>query len=192
MERRQEHRTARGYSLIEMLVVTAMIIVLATIPVALLRRSREKVFEAEAVRALNVIALGYENYWAQNYHMYPNFRSDRLKTAENQFTSAEEIWDSLIRQNLLPRQYSGYPHNQRNLVARGYVFSIYPSNSGTITGANVRNTYAIALIPYKDSLAKEGVAVIQGQRFFSVYPTAVPRKMKGMQIYSTRIYTLPD
>jgi type II secretory pathway pseudopilin PulG len=192
MEKRFHNKSDQGYSMIEMLIVTSMIIILATMPIALLRRSREKVYEAQALRALNVVALGYENYWALNKQMYPNFRSDHLITRENQFTNAEAIWDSLLGQNLLPRQYSGYPHNQHDLLAHGYVFSIYPSDFGTITGYNVRNDYALAMIPYKGSMAKRGIAVIQGQRFFSTYPTTVPRKMKGMQIYSTMVYTLPD
>jgi competence protein ComGC len=187
-----EIKSRRGYSLMEMLIVTSMIMILSTIPIALLRRSREKIYEAQAVRALNVVALAYENYYAQAGHMYPNFRSDSKIMDGIQFTSAEGIWDNLAVRSLLPREYVGYPHNQRNLLAKGYVFSIYPADLGTIPDIGYKNTYALAMVPFKGSPAKRGIATIQGQRYFSIYPAAIPRKMRGMHLYSTMIYTLPD
>jgi type II secretory pathway pseudopilin PulG len=187
-----EKRSQQGYSLMEMLIVTSMIMILSTIPIALLRRSREKIYEAQAVRALNVVALAYENYYAQAGLEYPNFRSDKKIVDGIRFTSAEAIWDNLTVRSLLPREYSGYPHNQRNLLAKGYVFSIYPADLGTIPGIGYKNSYALAMVPYKGSPAKRGIATVQGQRYYSVYPTALPRKMKGMHLYSTMIYTLPD
>jgi hypothetical protein len=181
-----------GYSLIEMLIVCGMILILATIPVALLRRSREKVWEAQAIRALGVMALAYENYYAQNGHMYPNYRTDGELIRDVKYTSAEAVWDDLNAQGLLPREYSGYPHNRRDLLARGYVLSIYPVDYGSIPGGGPENTYALAMVPYKDSIAHKALAVIQGQRFFSNYPSAVPRKFGSVGIFSTTIYTLPD
>lgn len=181
-----------GYSMIEMLIVCAVIMILATVPVALLRRSREKVYEAEAVRGLAMMALAYENYYAQHGHEYPNYQSDQTLSADIRYTSAESIWDDFIRMSLLPRQYSGFPHDRRDLLARGYQLSIYPADRGALPGVGARNRYAIGMIPYPDSLAKKGLAVIVGQRFYSLYPTAIPRKLRGVGLDSTTVYTLPD
>jgi prepilin-type N-terminal cleavage/methylation domain-containing protein len=182
----------RGYSLIEMLIVTAVIIILATMPIALVRRSREKVWEAQAVRALGMMSLAYDNYWAQAGHKYPNFRSDHALQTDIDYVSAESIWDDLVRRSLVPRQYSCYPHKRRDLLARGYVMSIYPADYGGIPGGGARNTYAIGMIPYQGSIAKRPLVIIQGQRFYSSFPTAVPHKMGFLGPYSTTIYTLPD
>jgi len=185
-------RSNAGYSMIEMLIVTAIIIILATIPVALLRRSREKVLEAQAVRSLGTMALAYENYWAQQGHEYPNYRSDGQRSEDIRYSTAEQLWDDLIAQNLLPKQYSGYAHNRRDLLARGYVLSILPVDYGGIPSSGPRNTYALAMIPYPGSPAKRGLAVVQGQRFSKSFPTAIPRKIGQLGVYSMTIYALPD
>ena len=181
-----------GYSMIEMLIVCGVILILATVPIALLRRSREKVYEAEAVRGLGMMALAYENYYAQNGHKYPNYRSDHALAADIQYKDAESVWDDLNRMGLLPRQYAEFPYDKRDLLARGYVLSIFPADYGSDPGIGARNRYAIGLVPYPDSVAKRSLAVIQGQRFFNLYPTAIPRKIKGTGLSNTTIYTLPD
>jgi prepilin-type N-terminal cleavage/methylation domain-containing protein len=184
----------QGYSLIEMLIVSAIIIILATMPIALLRRSREKVFEAEAIRSLGVMALAYDNYYAQRGHLYPNYQSNQELAKDINYKSAEEIWDDLIAMSLLPRQYSGFPHDKRDLMARGYRLSIFPVDYGAVPGTGPRNCYALAMIPYEGSLARRGIAIIQGPRFFSTnyYPTAVPRKMGGASLFDLTIYSLHD
>lgn len=189
---RNTHRTDKGYSLIEMLIVCALIVILATMPIALVRRSREKIHEADALRALRMMALAYENYWAQNGHMYPNFRSDGQMADDIKYKNAEEIWDDLTGMGLVPGQYSGYPHDRRDLLARGYRLSIFPADYGAMTGGGARNTYAIGLIPYPDSVATRGLVIIRGQRFFSNYPSPVPYKMRGMGLYSIDIYSFAD
>jgi len=189
---RNTQNVPRGYSLVEMLIVTALIVILATIPVALLRRSREKTYEAEALKSLRMMALAYENYYAQHGHKYPNYRSDGQYAADIEYQSAEQIWDHLVRFSLLPRQYSGFPHDRRDLLARGYVLSIYPVDYGAVPGMGARNTYAMAMIPYEDSIARKAVAIVQGQRFFSIYPTAVPRSVGEAGLYSLTIYTMAD
>lgn len=187
-----KERPESGYSLVEMLTVVALILILATLPVALLRKSREKTFEIEAIRSLNMMTLAYENYYAQYGQKYPNYHSDHYITEQTQFSNAEEIWDTLTAYSLLPRRYSGFPHNQQNLLAKGYYFSIYPSDYGAVPGMGVRNTYAMGMIPYEGSPAVRGLAVIQGPRFFSNHPGPVPRKLGQMGLYSTTIYTLAD
>jgi prepilin-type N-terminal cleavage/methylation domain-containing protein len=181
-----------GYSLIEMLIVTAIILILATMPVALLRRSREKTYEAEALRALRMMALAYENYYAQQGHMYPNYRTDGAITEDTRYKNAEAVWDDIVRLSLVPRQYSGYPHDRRDLLARGYRLSIFPADYGARTGGGARNTYALAMMPYQGSMAQRGIAVVQGPRFLSNYPTAIPRKMGRLGLFSLTVYTLGD
>jgi prepilin-type N-terminal cleavage/methylation domain-containing protein len=183
---------ARGYSLVEMLIVTALIVILATIPVALLRRSREKTYEAEALKALRMMALAYENYYALKGHHYPNFRSDGRYADDIEYQNAEQIWDDLVRSSLLPRQYSGFPHDRRDLLARGYQLSIYPADYGAAPGAGARNTYAMAMIPYEGSLARQAIVVVQGQRFFTIYPSAIPRKMGALGLYSLTVYSMAE
>jgi prepilin-type N-terminal cleavage/methylation domain-containing protein len=182
----------RGYSLIEMLIVTAIITILATIPIALLRRSREKTYEAAALKSLRMIALAYENYWAQDGHMYPNYVSSGQLSDGIQFKNAEEIWDGMIERSLLPMMYSGTRHDRRDLLARGYIFTIYAADYGTLPGTNPRNTYAFAMIPYDGSTANRGIAMVSGPRFFSEYPGPVPRNMNGMSLYSMHIYRIGD
>jgi len=182
----------RGYSLIEMLIVTAIILILVTMPVALLRRSREKTYEAEALRALRMMALAYENYYAQQGHMYPNYRTDGAITEDTRYKNAESVWDDIVRLSLIPRQYSGYPHDRRDLLARGYRLSIFPADYGGQLGGGARNTYAMAMIPYEGSMAKRGIAVLQGRRFLSDYPTAIPRKMGQFGLVSLTVYSLGD
>jgi len=189
---RNNSNTARGYSLVEMLIVTALIVILATIPVALLRRSREKTYEAEALKSLRMMALAYENYYAQKGHRYPNYRTDGQYAEDIEYQSAEQIWDDLVRSSLLPRQYSGFPHDRHDLLARGYVLSIYPADYGAAPGMGARNIYAMAMIPYEGSIARQAIVVVQGQRFFSMYPTAVPRKMGDLGLYSLTVYSMAD
>jgi len=192
MDKRHENigNPPQGYTLVEMLIVTSIILILASVPIALLRRSKVKIYEAEAIRSLNMLALAYENYYALNDHAYPNFRSNHQTGPDIRFRDAEEIWDTLIREHLLPFQYSGYSHNRRDLLARGYILSIYPVDIGT-SNLGAANNYAFALFPYPGSVAKRGIAMIQGNRFYTVYPSALPRKT-GMGLYSIGIYRLPD
>jgi len=175
-----------------MLIVTGLIITLATIPIAYIRRARDKTFEAEAVRALQMMSLAYENYYSQYGHHYPNFRSDSVLMKNVEFVDPEQLWDSLIAYSLLPRRFSGRPHNENNLLARGYYFSIYPIDYGTLPILGVGESYAIGMFPYPGSLAKRDLVVIKGQRFFSLFPTATVRKTKGAALSDTTIYSLQD
>jgi len=182
----------KGYSLIEMLIVTTLILILATIPISLLRRSREKTYEAEALRALRMMALAYENYFAVNGHEYPNYVSNGQLSENIEFTEAEEIWDELIYQQLVPMRYSGFPHDRQDLLARGYVFSIFPADHGAATGEGARHTYALAMMPYEGSIAQRGLVMVQGHKFFTNYPSALPRNMLGPGLYSLRVYAMAE
>lgn len=194
MNRSPDNRSGlfKGYSLVEMLIVVAIIIILATLPVALLRRAREKTLEAEAVTALRNLSLAYENYWAQNGHKYPNFLSSGDLTPEVDFVNAQHVWSSLIRYSLLPHKYSGVMHSKNDLLARGYYFSIYPADFATLPANGVRNLYAFGLFPYEDSLASRALVMIHGQRFFSVFPSVVPRITDGKSLTDTNIYTIAE
>lgn len=189
---RKLEKAQRGYSLIEMLIVTAMIVILATVPIALFRRSRDKVFELDALRALRTVAVAYENYYSTHDFQYPNYHSNGAITEYNQFRDAEAIWDMLHGEKLLPSMYSGFYHDRRDLMARGYRFSIFPSNFGSAGGADAKNTYVLGMIRYQGSLAKRDLVMIHGPRFFTTYPTAIPREMGRMSLLSTTIYALPD
>ncbi len=185
-------RPSAGYSLVEMLIVTGLLLIIATMPIALLRRSREKVYEVEAIRALNMMSMAYENYYAQYGHRYPNYLSDGTITEDVEFSAPEPLWDQLRLYSLVPHRYSRELHDRRDLFARGYRMSIYPADYGVVPGMGYRNTYAIAMIPYEGSIAKRGLVVIQGPRMFSNYPGPLPRKIGRTGRYSISIYILPD
>ncbi|HEX9745389.1 MAG TPA: type II secretion system protein [bacterium] len=186
------YRNPSGYSLVEMLIVCAIILTLATIPIALLKRAREKAYEVEAIASLKMVATAYEDYYATEGRHYPNFRSDSAINIDNEFVNGEHVWDTLIAYSMLPRKYSGRYHADDNLLARGYYFSIFPSDYGTLPGSRVGNTYAFGLFPVNDSVHKKGIVVAQGQRFFSNFPSAVPRKTGDLGLSNLNIYTLPD
>ncbi len=190
---RNRKQSQLGYSLIEMLIVTALITILATIPIALLRRSREKTYELEALRSLRMVALAYENYYNQYGHKYPHYHSTGMLSEDIEFTSAEDIWDTIIDYNLLPHLYSGRSHNRRDLLARGYQFTIFAADSGIVPGDGVKNSYAFAMLPYESSIAgNRGLAMVQGNKFYSSYPSALPRNIPGTQMYSLRVYSMGD
>jgi prepilin-type N-terminal cleavage/methylation domain-containing protein len=185
-------RAMKGYSLVEMLIVVMIIVTLATMPIALFRRSRDKIFEAEALRALRMVAVAYENYYSQNDFQYPNYQSNGAITEYNQFHDAEAVWDELNGKKLLPGMYAFYPHDRRDLLAHGYRFSIFPSNFGSLAEAQAPNTYVFAMMRYPGSLARRDLVMVHGVKFFTMFPSAVPREMGGMSLLSTTIYAIPD
>ena len=189
---RKPGKAQKGYSLIEMLIVTAMIVILATVPVALLRRSREKVYELDALRALRTVAVAYENYYSTHDFQYPNYQSSGAVTENNRFHDAEEIWAMLNREILLPGMYSGFYYDRKDLMARGYRFSIFPSDFGDNVEVGAKNSYAFAMIAYDGGVGWRDLVMVHGYRFFTTYPTAIPREMGGMSLVSTTIYAVPN
>ncbi|MCX6646491.1 MAG: type II secretion system protein [bacterium] len=189
---RKLEKAQKGYSLIEMLIVTAMIVIMATIPVALLRKSREKVFELDALRALRTVAVAYENYYSTHDFQYPNYQSSGAVTENNQFHNPEAIWAMLNRENLLPGMYSGFYYDRKDLMARGYRFSIFPSDFGDNVEAGAKNSYAFAMIAYDGGVGQRDLVMVHGMRSFTTYPTAIPRAMGGMNLISTTIFAMPN
>jgi len=175
-----------------MLIVCGIILILATIPIALIRNSRDRIHEAEALKSLRMMALAYENYYAQNGLAYPNYRLDGVTEDYIKFGSQEEIWDKLISERLLPGMYSGHTIGERDLLARGYKFTIFPARAGQPAGDGVRNAYAMAMIPYEDSPATRGLAMVRGTKFFTSYPSALPRKMSPDGVAGLDVYTLTE
>jgi len=182
----------KGYSLVEMLIVCGIIIILATVPIALIRNARDRLGEAEALKSLRMMALAYENYYAQNGHLYPNYRLDGVLEDDIRFKSDQEIWEKLITEKLLPRAYSGHAISEPDLLAKGYRFTIFPARAGQLSGSGVRNSYAMALMPYADSPATRGLAMVRGTKFYTSFPTAVPRKMSSGDLTGLDIYTFTE
>ena len=189
---RNNDTCCRGYSLVEMLIVTGIILVLATIPIALIRGGRDKIYEADALKSLRMMSLAYENYYAQNGYEYPHYSLNHVLEDEIQFRTAEEIWDHMIAEKLLPNMYSGRPHNENDLLAKGYRFTIFPARAGQPIGDGVRNSYAFAMMPYEDSPATRGIAMVRGNKFYTSFPSAVPRKMDSDSLDGVVIYSLND
>ncbi len=65
-----ERRRIGGFTLIEMLVVLAIIAVLASILLPVFARAREKARRAQCISNLTVIATAMKNYW-QDHRLYP-------------------------------------------------------------------------------------------------------------------------
>jgi len=77
-------------------------------------------------------------------------------------------------------------------MARGYRFSIFPSDFGDSADVGAKNAYAFAMIAYDGGVGRRDLVMVHGMKFFTTYPTAVPRAMDGMSLVSTTIYEIPN
>jgi hypothetical protein len=48
------------------------------------------------------------------------------------------------------------------------------------------------MMRYPGSLARRDLVMVHGVKFFTMFPSAVPREMGGMSLLSTTIYAIPD
>jgi prepilin-type N-terminal cleavage/methylation domain-containing protein len=185
----------RGYNLIEILAVAAILGILATVPIASMRRAKAKANEVQAIAVLNMIAVAYESYNNESRpHRYPNYlQSGDLYANLIDFRSAEGIWDDLIRRGFIPKRFSGIPHNQDNLLAPGFRLTIYPFSVTPSFSASPRYSYVIAMIPFEGSLQTRAIAIFQGHSFGEPHISARARKIPGTgDMAGAEFYTWKD
>lgn len=188
-----------GHTLIEMLVVASIISILATVPVAYLREAKIRARESAALGGLNQIAAAYEMYrvvGGDREKMYPHFYSDGHTDVFIKFRNADEIWDKLVRQGLLPARYAGYRYNEPDLLAPGYILSIYPVNYGLPNMYSISpwESYAFALIPKPGSRQTRTLALIHGEHFGRYFTNARALKSvdKSSDLSNVKIFTFKD
>ena len=184
-----------GYNLLEVLVVCIIISIIATVPVVSLRNAKVKANEVDAISALNVMAVAYENYNNQaRPHRYPNYLANgAVYTGLIDYRSAEEIWDTLISQSLLPRRYANHSHDEWNLMAKGFKLSIMPYSRIPNYANSPRYNYAIVMKPFPGSPQPRAIAIFQGYNdtWMRISPRA--RKLPGSGDRSkAKFYTWKD
>lgn len=184
--------------MIEILTVCAIVTILASVPVVYLREAKVRANETAALGALNQISAAYEMYRAvaSTEQMYPHFFADGRIQDTVTFINSESIWDELIRQGLLPRKYAPYRHDTPNLLAPGYVFSIYPVDYGLPSRFSISpyDSYAFALIPIEGSHQPRTLAMLHGEHFGKYFTNARAYKSTGnnADITNVQIFTFKD
>jgi len=187
-----------GHTLIEILAVCAIMGILATVPISYLKEAKIRANETAALGGLNQMAAAYEAYRVvgPSIGMYPHFFSTGETNDFVSFKNAEGIWDELIKQGLLPAKYRGYAHNEPNLLAPGYYFSIYPVNYGTVNfySVNPWDSYAFALIPISGTRQPRTLALLHGEHFGRYFTNARAYKStsKSTDLSNIKIFTFAD
>lgn len=175
-------RWGRGYNLVEMLVVSSIMVILAGVALASLREARLQAHEATAVGALNQMQNAYEQYRVTTGRRnYPQFMSNGVTNVSTiPYRNAQDLFAGLVREGLLPQRYSGKPYNQPHLLAAGYQMEIFPFDRPgvDVNYADVSQNYAIALQPVAGSKQRFTLALINGDA--------------DSTTYSARFYKLPN
>jgi type II secretory pathway pseudopilin PulG len=143
--------------MVELMVVSAIISILAAMSFALLTRMRSQVIETNALSALNALATAYEMYYYHNTS-YPQWRSPS-EGGGQRFESPKQLFDHLLEEEYLPPSFSTYRYEEETGFIYGftqdYAVEIMPFNPGDPTTSS-RNSYFIVFHPYnfqRDALA---------------------------------------
>lgn len=188
-------RKARGYNLIELLAVCAIIGILATMPIASLRKAKVKANEVQAIAALNTMAVAYESFNNETRpQRYPNYLANGVLYDNTiDFTSAEDIWDDLQRRGFIPKRYSSHSHNEPNLLAPGFRFSIAPFSVIPSYSASPRYAYIMVMVPFEGSPQPRAIAIFQGYSFGDEHVSARARKLPASgDLGGAQLYTFKD
>jgi prepilin-type N-terminal cleavage/methylation domain-containing protein len=144
--------SGRGYTMVELMVVAAIISILASMSFALLSRMRSQVIETNALAAMNSLATGYEMYYF-DYHSYPQWGDGQ------QFASPGRLLTYLIQEEYIPRSYWNFQIDDDTGYITGmtqdYALEIPEFNNADPT-TNRDNSYFLIFHPYnfqRDELA---------------------------------------
>jgi len=145
-------RRARGYTMLELMVVCGIISILAAMSFALMSRVRSQSVETNALSALNVLATGFEMYRYEN-RSYPHWGPGQ------RFSSPDRIVDDLIKEEFIPRSYKKYVYDPETRyifgITQDYAIEIPAYNPADPT-TSVANSFFIVFHPYnfqRDALA---------------------------------------
>jgi len=136
------NKTNKGFSLLELLIVVAIILIIATIAIPSLLRSRQAAHEAAAVATLRTINTAEVTY---------------LSTAAGQFGSLTDLINNqLIASNFVPGPVSGYNFVVQLDTATYRDFTVFANPASTNDGrygyyvtpdGTVRYTTVTAMAP---------------------------------------------
>jgi len=119
-------RTSRGYTMLELMVVSSIISILAAMSFALLSRTRVQAIETAAMSGLNTIATAYEMYYFFNKE-YPQWGQNQ------RFSSPEDLWDHLVSEDFLPHSYKNVDFD----ADTGYIYGF-------------TDDYAVEIVPFDE------------------------------------------
>lgn len=141
----QAHRTSSGFTLLELMIVTAILAILASIAVPNFASSRSSANETAAVQTLRSLASAQIAFKSQqvvdaNGNGVAEFATILELTGDNAVRGGTER----LSPGLLPRSFSGVDAAGR-LSQRGYHFALYlPDAAGTGLGETAANLGNIA------------------------------------------------
>ncbi|MCG3152060.1 MAG: hypothetical protein GEEBNDBF_01348 [bacterium] len=158
----------RGFTLIEMLTVAAIMTILATVSLAYLREARIQANEASALGALNQLQNAYEQYWMTNGKTYPHYQNNGQTDIQFfHYRNPQALFQGLVNEGLLPQRYSGFAYNTPDLLTPGYQLVLFPFDRPGVDTANEDPSmiYAVALQPIPGSYQRNTVAIINGRAY---------------------------
>lgn len=144
-----------GFTLIEMVLVALMVLILATMALASMRRAREAAFETAAQKALKSLAESQEMFYQDNYDFADDFSDLLQKYLPRTYTNADRA-NGFIRSYSVLFQQNGTPVLGTSRVSMN---SVYPN-------------YTIYAVPLASNLALRTFWITQSGRV-SQY-TALP------------------
>jgi len=140
---------SRGYTLLELMTVSAIISILAAMSIGLLSRARSQAIETTALSALNALATGYEMYYFYN-KSYPQWGPGQ------RFSSPLALWNHLVDEEFIGHSYRNIEYDPNT----GYIYGFTTDYAVEIPEPDPllssRETYFIVFHPYnfqRDALA---------------------------------------